>query len=102
MSNCRPISLLTAFSKVFEKVVYVRLYKHLNCHSVLVNEQFGFKAKSSTAKAIFSLIHGILEALNSKKVVGGIFCDLEKACDSVNHDILLCKLNFYSIRGPFL
>jgi len=47
------------------------------------------------------LINEILQALNSKKVVGGIFCDLEKVFDSVNHDILLCKLNFCGIRGPF-
>ena len=59
-SNYRPISLLTAFSKVFEKVIYVRLSQH----SVLMNEQFGFKAKSSTAKPTFNLINGILEALN--------------------------------------
>jgi hypothetical protein len=64
-----------------------------------VNEQFGFKAKSSTAKATFNLINEILEALNSKKVVGGIFCNLEKAFDSVSCDTLLCKLNFYGIRG---
>ena len=95
MSNYRPTSLLTAFSKVFEKVIYVRLSQH----SVLMNEQFGFKAKSSTAKATFSLINEILEALNSKKVVGGIFCNLAEAFDSVNHDMLLRKLNFYGIRG---
>jgi len=93
MSNYRPVSLLTAFSKVFEKVIYVGLYQHLISHGVLVNEQFGFKAKSSTTKATFNLINEILKALNSKKVVGDIFCDLEKAFDSVNHDILLCKLN---------
>jgi hypothetical protein len=57
-----------------------------------VGEQFGFKEKSSTAKDTFSLINEILEALNSKKVVGGIFCILEKASDSVNYDILLRKL----------
>jgi len=84
-----------------EKVIYVRLYQQLINHSVLVTEQFGFKAKSSTAKATFNLINEILEALNSKKVVGDIFCDLEKAFDGVNYDILLCKLNFYGIRGPF-
>jgi hypothetical protein len=61
MSNYRPVCLLTAFSKVFEKVIYVRLYHHLIYHSVLVNEQFGFKAKSSTAKPTFSLINEILE-----------------------------------------
>jgi len=101
MSNYRPISLLIAFSKVSEKVKYVRLYQHLINHSVLLNEQFGFKAKSSTAKAIFNLISEILETLNSKKVVGGIFCDLEKAFDCINYAILLCKLNLYRIRGPF-
>ena len=87
--------------KVFVKVIYVRLYQHLINHSVLVNEQFEFKAKSSAARATFNLINGILEALNSKKVVRGIFCDLEKAFDSVNYDILLCKLNFCGIIGPF-
>ena len=66
-----------------------------------MNEQFVFKAKSSTAKATFNLINEILKALYSKKVVGGIFCDLEKAFDSVNYDIFLCKIKFYGIRGPF-
>ena len=45
MSNYSPVSLLTAFSKVIEKVIYVRLYQHLINHSVLMSEQFGFKAK---------------------------------------------------------
>jgi len=53
-----------------------------------VNEQFGFRAKSSTATATFNLINEILEALNSKKVVVGIFCNLEKAFGSVNFDIM--------------
>jgi len=86
--NYSHVSLLTAFSKVTEKVIYVRLSPHLINHSVLMNEQFGFKAKSSTAKPTFSLINGILEALNSKKVVGGIFCDQEKAFGSVNYIIM--------------
>jgi hypothetical protein len=51
--------------------IYVRLYQHLISHSVLVNEQFGFRAKSSTSKATFNLISEILEALSSKKVVDG-------------------------------
>ena len=66
-----------------------------------MNEQFGFRAKSFTAKVTLNVINEILEALNSKKDVGGIFCDLEKASRSVNYDILLCKLNFYRIRDPF-
>jgi hypothetical protein len=84
MSNYRPISLLTEFPEVFEEVTYVRLYQNLINHSVLVNEQCGFKAKSFTAKATFNLINEIVKVLNSKKVVGGIFCGLEKVFDSVN------------------
>ena len=78
MSNYRPVSLLTAFSKVFEKVIYVGLYQHLISHDVLVNEQFGFKAKSYTAKATFNLINEILKALNSKKVVGAFSANWKK------------------------
>jgi hypothetical protein len=78
MSNYRPISLLSAFSQVSEKVIYVRLYQNLINHSVLMNEQFGFKAKSSTAKATFNLINEILQALNSKKVLSGIFATWKK------------------------
>ena len=53
--------------------MYVRLCQHIINHSAIVNEKFGFKAKSFTAKATFNLTNEILEALNSKKVVGGIF-----------------------------
>jgi hypothetical protein len=66
-----------------------------------VNEQFGFRAQSSTEKATFILIGEILEALNSKKLVGGISCDLEKASDSAKHYTLLCKFEFYGTRGSF-
>jgi len=75
------------------------LYQHLNTNNILVNKQSGFRAKSSTVKATFNLISEILDALNNKKMAGGIFCDLEKACDCVNHDILSSKLEFYGIRG---
>jgi hypothetical protein len=101
VSNYRPISLLRAFSKVLEKVIYVRMYQHLVNNSILINEQFGFKPKSSTTAAAYSLINEVLDALNSKKLVSGIFCDLKKAFDSVDHDILLSKLKFYGIRGKF-
>ena len=57
-----------------------------------MNEQFGFKAQLSTAKATFNLINEILAALYSKKVKGGIFCDLEKAFNSVNYYIFYVKL----------
>ncbi|PNF20902.1 hypothetical protein B7P43_G11183 [Cryptotermes secundus] len=100
-SNYRPISLLTSFSKIFEKIVLSRLNQHIHDHNIIVNEQFGFRRQSSTAKASYVLLNEILEALNKQKVVGGVFCDLKKAFDSVNHEILLSKLQYYGIQGRF-
>ena len=101
LSNYRPISLLTAFSKIFEKVIYNRLYKHLEVNNILSNGQFGFRPDHSTEQAAFTLINCILNAMNNNQTVGGIFCDLTKAFDCVNHDILLDKLMFYGVHGKF-
>jgi hypothetical protein len=79
LSNYRPISILTPFNKIFEKVMYSRLAQHLNDHNILCKYQYGFKAKSGTDNAIFNLITEILHSLDHKSMVGGIFCDLEKA-----------------------
>jgi hypothetical protein len=86
MANYRPISLLTSFSKVFEKIIYERLLQHVNVN-ILVEEQFGFRPATSTNKTSYRLRNEILNAINERKVVGGIFCDLQKAFDCVNHNI---------------
>ena len=101
IANYRPISILTSFSKIFEKIIYNRLHTHLEINNILVHEQFGFRMHHSTEQAAFSLINCILTAINNKQVVGGIFCDLHKAFDSVQHKILLEKLQFYGIEGKF-
>ena len=65
ISNYRPISLLTSFSKVLEKFIYNRLYTHFETNSILVQEQFGFRMQHSTEQAAFSLINCILMAMNN-------------------------------------
>jgi hypothetical protein len=101
IANFRPISLLTSFSKVFEKIIYSRLYQHVVQNQILVKEQYGFRNKLSTDKASYTLIHEILTALNNKQIVGGIFYDSRKAFNCVNHRILLTKLEQYGTVGKF-
>ena len=97
--NYRPISILSSFSKALEKVTYNQLQEHLNKYSILAEERFGFRSDSTTNKAIYKLINETLNALNSKFIVSGIFFNLQKAFDCLNHYILLSKLQFYGVNG---
>jgi len=99
ITNYRPISLLPVFSKIFEQVIYKRLYYHLTLNNILVKEQFGFRCNSSTEIAIYTLLNNILSSLNNRIIVGGLFCDLQKAFDCINYDLLLSKMKFYGITG---
>jgi len=100
-SNYRPISLLTSFSKIFETVMQKRILKHITKYNILSTEQYGFRVGYRTDNAIYKLTTEILNAMNDKLQIGGIFCDLEKAFDCVNHDILLAKLKFYGMINIF-
>ena len=98
-SNYRPISLLSVFSKIIEKVMYKRLYDFLELHNILYNFQFGFRASHSINYALISLTEMIKNTLDNKRFGCGIFLDLQKSFDYVNHEILLNKLEHYGIRG---
>ena len=76
-----------------------RILKHLTKYNILSTEQYGFRLGLRTDNATCKLTIEILNAMNNKLLVGGIFCDLEKAFDCVNRDILLSKVKFYGISG---
>jgi hypothetical protein len=90
---------MTTFSKIFEKVMCKRVNDFFNSNTILVEEKFGFRKNLSTEEALFSFTNEILCALNNRIHVSGISCDLAKAFDCVNHELLLMKLKFYGIQG---
>ena len=86
-NNYRPISLLPQFSKILEKVFYNRLLVFTEKHKIVHESQFGFRPKYSTTYAVSELIECISEALENKSFTLGLFIDLKKAFDTVNHAI---------------
>ena len=99
-SNYRPISVLPCFSKILEKIMYKRVVKYLDKHNMLFESQYGFrKKKHSTNLATIELVTKILQAIDNNEYTIGVFLDLAKAFDTVNHEILLKKLEHYGIRG---
>ena len=98
-NNYRPISLLPQFSKLLEKLFTTRLDSFLNKNDVLYQSQYGFQRNLSTSSAVMELIEEITNNIEQKKKTGGIFIDLKKAFDTVNHEILIRKAEHYGLRG---
>lgn len=99
VSNYRPISVLPCFSKILERIMYNRFYSFLTANNILYDNQFGFQAGHSTDHAIVKLVNEISKAFDENKYMLGIFIDLSKAFDTVDHKILLEKLKNYGINN---
>ena len=98
-SNYRPISLFSIFNGIFEKLMYQRLGKFIIKHKILINSQYGFRGGHNTQHTILDIVNTIQNNMNSGKFTCGLFIDLKQAFYTVDHYILLQKLDFYGIRG---
>ena len=102
VKNYRPISILPVFYKLLERIMYNRVYKHVISNNLLYEKQFGFQKQCSTETAILQLSKEIYESFDKKQFTLGVFVDLSKAFDTVNHQILINKLKYFGITKIYL
>lgn len=100
--NYRPISLLPTFSKILEKIIHKRLVGYLTHHNIIDSSQYGFQENSSTEHAILELQDRIVKSIAQNKLALGLSIDLSKAFDTLDHTILITKLQSIGIRGTCL
>ena len=98
-SNYRPVSLLSQFSKILEKLFDKRLQSFMDKNCLISECQYGFRSGCSTSNALMELIEEISSSLDNKKATIGVFIDLKKAFDTIDHTLLIRKLDHYGIHG---
>lgn len=99
LSNYRPVSLLPQFSKILEKIFYDRLDTK---HNILCDQQYGFRTNRTSTFALMEFVEGITTSIENKEYAIGVFFDIKKAFNTVDHDLLLKELQRYGIRGVAL
>ena len=93
VQNYRPISILPFFSKIYEKIIYNHIINFLTINCILYDKQFGFRKRHATNHAIITLVDKVTRALDTGKVVVGVYLEIRKAFDTVPHTPLLDKLH---------
>ena len=102
VANYRPISLLSSFSKIFEKLMHIRVLQFLDSNGSLFENQYGFRPGMSCEHALLNATNSILHSLNRNQITVLLLLDYSKAFDVIEHSILLKKLQHYGVRGPAL
>ena len=87
------------FFKILERLVFNRCIQYFDTHNILNKQQYGFRANHSTFMTVMQLIDKINHAVEGKKSSIGMFLDILRAFDTIDHNILLYKMDYYGFRG---